>query len=250
MTIIDRENPKKLYLQLYEILKSRIESGEWPVNARIPSEDELCRLYDVSKATVRLAISDLARHGYLLRQQGRGTFVCKRVIPEGLSMLTSFKELMLEAGVTFSTKVLVQTVLMPTDELNFMFELPDNTHLIFIKRLRFVDNEPVLLQESYLPYHVCPQIVHEDLEHNSLIEALGKKYQIPITKVQDFIEVAPIHEPESTLLGIPAKTSVLLIEQRFFSGNSQIMYTRSWKRPERFKLFIERERNPRIERGS
>src|SRR5512138_1788977 len=116
-TQIDRDNPQKLYLQLHAILKGRIERGEWPVESQIPTEEELCRLFDVSKATVRIAVAELVREGYLRRRQGKGTFVCKRVIPEGLSMLTSFKENMLEAGVVFETRVLAQTVVMLTEDL-------------------------------------------------------------------------------------------------------------------------------------
>jgi GntR family transcriptional regulator len=199
-------------------------------------------MYEVSKATVRIAISGLVRNGYLLRQQGRGTFVCKRVIPEGLAMLTSFKELMLEAGVVFQTKVLAHLVIMPTDDLDLMLDVAEDTHIIYLKRLRFVDNEPILLQESYLPYHVCPQLLDEDLESNSLLEVLETKYQVKITKVQDYIGVSEVSEAEGGLLGLPAHTPALLLEQKFFAGSHQIMYTRTLKRPERFRFFIERER--------
>ncbi|MCI0469978.1 MAG: GntR family transcriptional regulator, partial [Nitrospirae bacterium] len=126
MALINRDNPQKLYLQLYAILRGNIESGEWAVDAQIPTEEDLCKTYEVSKATVRIAVSELARQGYLCRQQGKGTFVCKRIIPEGLSMVTSFKELMLEAGVSFSTKVLAQTVIMPIDDLDIKLDITED----------------------------------------------------------------------------------------------------------------------------
>jgi len=240
--IINRDTAKKLYIQLFDILKGKIETGEWAVDSQIPTEDELCRLYEVSKATVRLAVAELVRNGYLLKQQGRGTFVCKRVIPEGLSMLTSFRELMIEAKVVFTTKVLAQTVLMPTDDLDLKLDIPEDSHVIYIKRLRYVEDEPVLLQESYIQHSLCPQLLQDDLENNSLIEILENKYQLRITKVQDFIEVTPVSDAEGSLLGLETGTPALLLEQRFFAGSREIMYTRSLKRPERFRFFIERER--------
>src|SRR4030067_1808544 len=164
---IDREKSQKLYVQLFELLIKKIESGEWAVGAQIPTEEELCKTYEVSKATVRLAILELVRQGYLTRQQGKGTFVCKRIIPEGLTMLTSFKELMLEAGVEFSTKILAQTVMMPTNDLDIKLNVPEDKHIIYIKRLRTVDKEPVLLQEAYIPYNICPQLLSEDVVNNS-----------------------------------------------------------------------------------
>ena len=76
--LIDRENHQKLYIQLYEIIKKKIENNEWVVGSQIPTEQELCKMFNVSRATVRTAVLELARHGFLNRQQGKGTFICKR----------------------------------------------------------------------------------------------------------------------------------------------------------------------------
>lgn len=240
--IINREDSQKLYVQLYEILRGKIENGDWAVDSQIPTEDELCKTYEISKATVRLAISELARQGYLRRLQGKGTFVCKRIIPEGLSMVTSFKELMLEAGVAFSTKVLAQTVMMPTDDLDVKLNISEDRHIIYIKRLRAVGDEPVLFQETYIPHNICPSLLSDDLENNSLLELLEKKYGIKITKVQDHIGIVYLNSEECKLLEFPEGCVALLLEQLFFSGENRIMYTRSIKRHDRFKLFIELER--------
>lgn len=242
MAQIDREDSQKLYVQLFEILKGRIETGEWAVGSQIPTEEDLCKTYEVSKATVRLAVSELARQGYLRRQQGKGTFVCKRVIPEGLSMVTSFKELMLEAGVSFSTKVLAQTVIMPIDDLDIKLDITEDKHIIYIKRLRLIDNEPILLQETYMPHHICPLTLEEDLENNSLLDVLEKKCGVKITSVQDYIGIAYLNDEEGRLLGLKEGDAALLLEQLFYSGKNRVKYTRSIKRPDRFKFFIELER--------
>ncbi|MCX8070238.1 MAG: GntR family transcriptional regulator [Thermodesulfovibrionales bacterium] len=77
--IIDREGQQKLYVQLMDIIKEKIKKGEWAVNSMIPSEDELCNTFSVSKTTVRLAVSELVREGLLKRLQGKGTFVTSHV---------------------------------------------------------------------------------------------------------------------------------------------------------------------------
>jgi DNA-binding GntR family transcriptional regulator len=203
-TQIDRDNPQKLYLQLHSIIKGKLDRGEWPVESQIPTEEELCRLFDVSKATVRIAVADLVREGYLRRQQGKGTFVCKRVIPEGLSMLTSFKEIMLEAGVIFETHVLAQTVMMLTDDLNLKLDVPDDRHIIYLKRVRLVGGEPVLLQETYLPHAVCPALLAEELEQQSILELLEERCGVRVTRVRDYIEVIALADEEAKLLGLAA----------------------------------------------
>ena len=67
---IDRDGQQKLYVQMYSILKERIETGEWPAGSQIPTEDVLCRSYNVSKAPVRMAITELVRSGFLRKHQG------------------------------------------------------------------------------------------------------------------------------------------------------------------------------------
>jgi GntR family transcriptional regulator len=242
-TQVDRENPQKLYLQLYGIIKGKIERGEWPVESQIPTEEELCRLFDVSKATVRIAVAELVREGYLRRHQGKGTFVCKRVIPEGLSMLTSFKENMLEAGVEFETRVLAQTVVMLTDDLDLKLDVPEDKHIIYVKRVRLVGEEPVLLQETYLPHAVCPALLTEALEgQQSVLELLERLCGVRVTRVRDYIEVVALAAEEAAVLGLPAGSPALLLEQYCYAGETQVMYTRSVKRPERFRFVFELER--------
>lgn len=241
---IDRESPQKLYHQLMEILRGKLDNGEWAVDTQIPTEEELCRAFEVSKATVRLAVAELSRQGYLKRQQGRGTFVCRRVIPEGLSMLTSFQELMLDTGLKFSTKVLARTMTMMTDDLSLKFQEAEGRHLVYIKRVRFVAGEPILLQETWLPHTVCPQLLEADLEREALLDVLEERCQVRIVRVRDWIGVEAATAEEAGILGLAPGAPCLLLEQFFFSAAGQVMYTRSMKNPERFRLVIDLERKP------
>lgn len=237
-----RESSEKLYVQLASIMRKKIEDREWLVDSQIPTEEDLCKIYGVSKATVRLAVSELVKQGYLMRKQGKGTFVCKRVIPEGLTMSTSFRELMVEAGVRLETEVLAQTVTMPVDEVDMKLDIADDMHLIYIKRLRRLDGEPVLLQEAFIPHSLCPGLLRDDIESNSLLELLEKKYGLTITKARDYIGITHLGAEEGRLFGMDEGSPGLLHEQHFYSGDVQIMYMRSVKRPERFRFYLEFER--------
>lgn len=242
--LIYRDRTQKLYTQLVEILKKKILSEEWPVGAQIPTEEDLCKIYDVSRSTVRTAILELVRQGYLTRHQGKGTFVCKKIISTGLTVLTSFKQLMLEEGLNFSTKLLVRTMIMPTDDLDIKLNIPENKHVIYIKRLRSVENEPVLVKETYVPYHICPALLHEDVENNSVFELLESKCGIKITRAESYIEITYINKEEGELLGLPEGSAALLFTQQFYSNDNLVKYTRTVKRSDRFRFFIEVERKP------
>jgi DNA-binding GntR family transcriptional regulator len=157
-------------------------------------------------------------------------------------MLTSFRELMFEEGLTFSTKALARTVIMPVDELGIKLDILQDQHIIYIKRLRLVASEPVLLQETYIPYHICPLLLEEDVEHNSLFEVLEKKYGIKLTRVKNYVEITHLKTDEARLLGLPEGSAALLLTQRFYSGETPIMYTCSVKGSARFKFLIDLER--------
>ena len=242
MELIDRENHQKLYLQLYGILKKKIENHEWPLGSQIPTEEELCKMFGVSRATVRNAVLDLVRQGYLKRQQGKGTFIFKDVISEGLTMLMSLRELMFEEGINISTNILARTVMMPVEGLDEKLDIPQDKHIIYIKKLHLIDNEPVLLEESYIPYHICPLLLEDDIEHHSLFELFEKKYGIKFTRVKTYIEITHLDAGEARLLGLQEGSAAILPIQYFYSGGTLIMYTRSVKRTDRFKFFIDLER--------
>jgi len=242
MELIDRDNHQKLYQQLYEIIKKKIKSSEWPVGSQIPTEEDICKMFNVSRSTVRTAVLELVREGYLKRQQGKGTFIYKNAVSEGLTMLTNFRELLYEKGLNFTTNVLARTVMMPIDDLDVKLDILKDKHIIYIKRLRLINNEPVLLQESYIPYHICPLLLEEDIEHQSLFDLFENKYGIKITKVKTHIEITYLKTDEARLIGLPEASAAILLAQSFYSADTLIMYTRSIKRTDRFKFFMELER--------
>jgi GntR family transcriptional regulator len=235
--IINREYPHRLYFQLCEIMKKKIEKNEWELDAQIPTEEELCKIYSVSRSTVRTAISELVREGYLTRQQGKGTFVKKQMSDE-LSMLTSFRELMLEPGISFSTKILSQTTMMPIGNLSAILNIPPDKHTIYIKRLTVVGDKPVMIQEIYIPLYVCPQLLKEDIVDNSLF-GIFRKCKINISLIKNNFGITYVSPTDAKLFGLAKGSPVLLLEQIFFSGETQVMYMRSLKKPDTFGLSIE-----------
>ena len=242
MQLIDRENHQKLYLQLQSIVKKKIESGEWPIGSQIPTEEDLCNMFNVSRATVRTAVLELVRQGYLKRQQGKGTFIYKNILSDGLAMLTNLKELMFEDGLAITTKVMARTVMMPVDGLDVRLNVPPDKHIIYIKRLSSIDEEPVLLQESYVPYHLCPLLLKDDIGHQSLFDIFEKNYGIKITRVDNHLDITHLTLNESMAIGLTEDAAAILLTQHFYSGDTLIMYARSVKRPDRFQFFIDLER--------
>jgi len=243
---INRDNHQKLYYQLYEIIKKNIEDKEWGVCSQIPTEDELCKMYDVSRATVRSAIAELVRDGYLYRQQGKGTFV-KQLTTDELVMLTSFRELMLEPGVEFSTEILAQTTIMPIGNIGNLLNISPDKHIIYIKRINVVDGKPVIIQEIHIPLHIGPDFLHENMAVNSLFD-LFKNYKIEITRVRNYFGITFLSAEEAQAFNLTEGAPTLLLNQLFFSGETPVMYIRSVKRQDSFGFAIEFKKSSMDER--
>jgi len=239
--ILDREDHQKLYLQLYEIIKKKIEDNEWPVGSQIPTEEELCKIFNISRSTVRTAISFLARRGYLRSQSGKGTFVSRKFMSYAMTMLTSFREIMLDTGISYLTKVLAQTVMMPIDDLSTKLNISGDKHIIYIKRVTIVDNRPVISQEIYVPFHICRPLLEEDVEGSSFVE-IFKKNEINITQVKNLFDIAHLNAEQATLFDLPEDSPALLLDQYFLSGDTPVMYIRSIKRSDSVKFAFEFER--------
>ena len=109
---IDRDSPVPYYHQLKELLRDEMASGRWPAGTRVPSEPELCRMFDVSRTVVRQALGDLEHERLLRRRKGLGTFVAEPKIHERLvQTLTGFHDDMLAQGRNPRTRVLDQRVI-------------------------------------------------------------------------------------------------------------------------------------------
>ncbi|WP_297211113.1 MULTISPECIES: GntR family transcriptional regulator [Thermodesulfovibrio] len=240
--LISRDEHEKLYLQLFEILKRKIENKEWTSGMQIPTEDQLCKMFNVSRATVRNAVLELVRQGYLVRQQGKGTFVSSNYISEGMIMTTVFKKLWVEDDTVFSKELLAKTVMMPVGDLSKELEIPENRHIIYIKVRWLKESEPSILQESFIPFNVCPHLIEEDVENQSIIDLFEKKYSIKITKVFNYFDIVTLNKEVIQSLNISQNAFAIEMIQKVFSGNTVVLLNRLYKKNDGNKLFIAFQR--------
>ncbi len=240
--LLSRDEHEKLYMQLFEILKRKIENKEWTPGMQIPTEDQLCKMFNVSRATVRNAVLELVRQGYLIRQQGKGTFVSKSYISEGIIMTTVFKKVWIENDSLLRKKIIAKTVMMPVGDLSKELNVPENRHVIYIKVLWFFKENPSILQESFIPFNICPQILEEDLETQSIIDLFEKKYSIKITSVNNYFDLINLNKEISQSLQISENSPAIFMVQKVFSGDTVILLNRFYKKNDGNKLFIAFQR--------
>lgn len=223
MKLVDRNNPRKLYLQLVEIYQDAIVRGEYPVGKKLPTEDQICSQQGVSKAVVRAAMEDLARRGFIRKIAGKGTFAQKPADAEGVWLSTCLQEKLLDFGMEWETEVIQKMLSVSPSDLRDLFA-SETEHKVFkIIRLRSINEEPVVHETAYVSYDLCPGMTVEDLRHESIIDLINNKYGIPIVRCADSMGLTTLEDKESELLKKETGAPALLSDRIIYTNNSRVV---------------------------
>jgi GntR family transcriptional regulator len=238
-TIMTRQgNAKPLYQIVAGSISAQIDSGQLEPNQRLPSESELCQNYSVGRNTVRRAISELVNAGILRTVPGVGTFVVDTRLDKTAEYLFGFSQEMQFIGKRVTSRVL-EASLIPADPfLSRRLQIQLGAEVVFLNRVRLMDDEPTAIERSYLPHELCPGILKYDFSANSLYETLSTVYDKRPDHAEQVIE-ANLATPEvSGLLGLtpPAVVFVFRRETRMASGQV-VEYVDSELRADRFRFY-------------
>ena len=236
---LDRQSPIPLYSQLKEILRSWITSGKFDSDGCFPSERELQERYGISRMTVRRTLSELVNEGFLIREQGRGSFVVKTRMQEQLRHLTSFTEDTEQRGLSSEAKVLDFQIIVDTEVAEEM-GISEDEELIRLQRIRMVEGEPLALQTSFIRHSLCPGLVEQGLLGGSLYKTLEAGYGLRLGRARQTFEAKPADEYEAELLEIDVGQPVLVLERlTYLHDGTPIEYVRSTYRGDRYRFTVE-----------
>ena len=170
---IDKMSPVPIYYQIKEILLELIATLK--LDDPIPSESELCNHFHVARPTIRQTIQELASEGYLYKQKGKGTFVSSpRITQNSLFTIQSFRSEMEKKGLVHRT-VILEAAKMPSDAfLSKQLKIEEHDEVIKLRRLRIVDNVPLILLVDYLPADSMIGILQYDMEKESLADLIER----------------------------------------------------------------------------
>jgi len=235
---LDKDLPVPLYHQLQELLRAEIEAAKWRPGEQLPSETKLAESYQVSKITLRQALENLAKLGYIRREHGRGTFVERRKFDEGPRDLTSFTEEMRRHERVASARVLSQRVVEADAQVADALGLPVNSRVFELKRLRLGSGEPMGVQTAYLPDAFVPGIRID--EHASLYEVLQRQYRLYAARARETYIAAAADAESAKLLGIPAGAPVFCVERITLLDNQKpFEFVQSTVRGDRYSIVLD-----------
>ena len=236
---LDRTSPVPLYYQLKEIFRSWIAAGDFDQDGRFPSEAELQQQFKVSRMTIRRALSELVQEGFLVREQGRGSFVVRPRVQDQLRYLTSFTEDMRLRGLPTRSRIL-DFRLVHDPEVAKAMGIPESEELVQLRRLRLVRDDPVAIQNAFIRHRFCPGLVERGLIEGSLYATLERGYGLKLGRAIQTVEAKPADEYEARLLGIELGQPVLLLERlTFLKGGEPVEYVRSAYRGDRYRFTVE-----------
>ena len=240
---LDRNSPVPLYYQFKQHLLERFENDEFSYGEPIPPEMELVKDYQISRATVRHALQEMEHEGYINRISGKGTFILRTRIKRGLTRMSSFTEDMQERGQKVISKVLDSGYNVPPLYISEQFGIAHEGRLLYIYRLRLVDDLPIALTQSYIKTPASISITLEELQTSISVWTLLEDKGLFLIETDKVIEAILANEERAALLDIPVGAALLQTEGMAYTTNHQpIEYSLIFSPGERYKYMMHLER--------
>lgn len=235
-------NPQ--YKILQNDLKNSILSGHLKEGELLPSENELSLKYNCTRSTVRKALDLLVNEGYIIKKQGKGSIVHMKRNSLGLLSFRGFSDALGNRKHNIDSILLQEPVLIHWPA-NFFYNLSKkelSVKTYFISRLRFVEQEPVLVEYTYIPNIKLENFLSRPLEKNSLFQTLRSRYHIDIKSVSQDLHAIAVSEDVSRLLKYYPGAPVVHLYRKYFTSRPDLnIYSSLYCKTEKYFLSNEFE---------
>lgn len=229
-----------MYFIIKESLLKQVQNGVYPVGEKIPTENELCKLYNVSRTTIRLALHELEIDGILERIQGKGTFVKRKELQ--LHKTLSFTDDLHFQGKEAKNKILEANVIPIDSPLDEILQIPLKSPVTHLLRVRYADNEPLLYERSFIPWNLAPGLSNEYSESaGSLFMLLKDKYNLAINRTVEQLKPILADKTAGKLLNVKEGAPCMQVRTfTYLSDNTPLEYNFGIFRGDFQNFIIER----------
>lgn len=203
------------YTIIKQYICENIESGEWPQNAKVPSENELTQQFDVSRMTARRALQELTEQGILVRSQGAGTFVATFKSQSSLLEIRNISDEISERGHEHKSKQLLLRSIAVTEELAILLNLKNNEHVFYSEILHLENDQPIQLEQRYVNASLVPQYLLQNFTELTPHEYLSSV--APLTEATHEIEAILASSEVCDQLDITKQVPCLQVKRRTWS---------------------------------
>lgn len=219
-----------IYVQLREIIRNKIEDGEYLPGMAIPSESTLADTYGINRLTVRNAIDTLVNEGLLKRVQGKGVYVMGEKVQRDLEYLGGFTQTMREKNKRPKTKVLSKWIRKAGEKFSVIFNISPEDEIYYIKRICYTDDEPVSLEEIYIPHYIVPKLKGIDLSIFTIYEVYDF-YGIKLKRANQTLDIVKLQQNDARMLNIDSNFPVFLFECMSYDEKDRVIeFARTYTR--------------------
>lgn len=243
-------NSLPLYMQLKNLLIKQIKDGEIKAGEKLPSERELCEKYDVSRITVRQALSELDKEGLIERSHGKGTFVAYNKVEQELYAITPFQNFILSKGLKPRTEILAGRLVPNNYQVSKILKLPLTENLLELSLLGLGDDTPMAFYTSYFAYelgmkmHELSQKVHELGQSFTTFDLYKYLPEISLGFVNQTFEASIADSYIANILKIKKGNPILIAESIIYSSLDQpLEYKTTVYRGDKYKFSLVRKPN-------
>lgn len=225
-----------IHVQLENLIRDKIARGEFQIGSPLPSERRLAEVYGISRLTVRAALQNLQKEGLVMAQHGKGYFVQNSKIRINFSGLRGFGAQLKEQGVIHTSTVLQAQKILSGYELSKAFSVPRGTPLFHLTRVRLGNGHPVMVDDTFFPYDLIPDVEKYDFSTTSFYAALDKN-GVQLEQAQQFLTVFTLYGECARVLELPDATPVFRINHCVYDHFGKLVdYTFSYVNPYRASI--------------
>ncbi|WP_018664872.1 UTRA domain-containing protein [Heyndrickxia acidiproducens] len=225
--MLSKDNIYPLYIQIERKIIDEIHKGTYMDGSRIPSESELCEEYGVSRVTIRRSLQDLVDNGYLVRKQGKGTFVNGGKIKRSLITADGYTEYIESIGEKPERKIVLKKVAPCPSLIAKRLSIPEGSDILRLGRIMYVNGAPLGYEVSSYPVKSFENLESGIDDRTSIHELLSKKYGIVLKRNYKILNVLLADETIAGHLGCNISDPVYQVDKTEFNQYDEPVY-HSW----------------------
>lgn len=238
--IITDESP--MYLQLREVIRNKIMEGEYLPGTSIPSENELAKIYGIHRLTVRNTIDILVNEGLLLRIPGKGIFVLGEKIDTDIDNWSMYRRSVKDKKADEKYKLLLKTKREAGPKYADIFNIDETELVYYIKRIAYAREDPISIEEIFIPANVLPELEKIDLKVFSLLE-IYDFYNIKIKEANQVLNIVTLDKKDARFLDTEPDKPVFMFQSVTIDDKGRpVDFNRSYTRGDKCNFVIQYHR--------
>ena len=218
------ESGKPRHEQISDWIRTRVESGEFPPNHQLMSENQICEQFGVSRITVRRALQTLESEGRIYRRQGLGAFVSDKRVTQGMVRLTSFVEDMEQAGLEAKSLIVSFDQVICPESVATKLNIDAGKKVCVLERLRLGNDEPIAFDRTWLPVFYGHLLEGYDLKEDTIYRILEEEYEIEVLRGHYRLDAVNADQFIGEQLHVKNGQALFLIERTSMTTNDKPVY--------------------------